>query len=162
MMTEALKKQIEELEIINKDLVELVGSAYETGYKDALAGENWKENSVDIGRVTFGRYQLESERTLPPRIGTDTERKNQRLIAALGLAGEVGETVDLIKKFEGHGHPVDRAKLRGEIGDILWYVAAIATYYELDLDECAIGNISKLLARYPLGFNEKASRERVL
>jgi NTP pyrophosphatase (non-canonical NTP hydrolase) len=41
-------------------------------------------------------------------------------VAGLGIAGEAGEVADLIKKEIGHGHPVDRQKILGELGDVLW------------------------------------------
>lgn len=139
----------------NQDLLEVVASAYQNGYKDAQAGENWSDDPVFVRRITFGRYQLESQRTMPAG-----NTLPNRLIACLGLAGEVGEAVDYLKKVEGHGHFYDEAKLMAELGDILWYVASIATYYKLDLDEVAVNNIDKLRRRYPEGFSEEASRER--
>lgn len=139
----------------NQDLLEVVASAYQTGFKDAQAGENWRRDPVEVGRITFGRYQLESRRTMP-----HGSTQVNRLVACLGLAGEVGETVDLLKKVEGHGHELSKVKLLSELGDILWYVSAIATYYELDLDQVAVGNIEKLRQRYPDGFSEEASQRR--
>lgn len=139
----------------NQDLLDVVASAYQTGFKDAQAGENWKRDPVEVGRITFGRYQLESRRTMP-----HGSSQVNRLVACLGLAGEVGEAVDLLKKVEGHGHELSKVKLLSELGDILWYVAAIATYYEIDLDKVAVSNIEKLRQRYPDGFSEEASQRR--
>lgn len=139
----------------NQDLLEVVASSYQTGYKDAQAGENWRRDPVETGRITLGRYQVESRRTMPAG-----NTAFNRLIACIGLAGEVGETIDMIKKIEGHGHELSKVKLLSELGDILWYLAAIATYYEIDLDQAAVGNISKLRQRYPEGFSEEASRTR--
>jgi len=45
---------------------------------------------------------------------------------ALGIAGESGEVADLVKKHVGHGHELDREKLKEELGDVLWYVATMA------------------------------------
>ncbi|MEM9450239.1 MAG: nucleoside triphosphate pyrophosphohydrolase family protein [Cyanobacteria bacterium P01_E01_bin.6] len=44
----------------------------------------------------------------------------------LGITGESGEVADIIKKYIGHGHSLDRTSLIKELGDVLWYVAAIA------------------------------------
>lgn len=108
-------------------------------------------------RVTFYRYQQAAARTAdlskPPR--------ERRLVSTLGLAGEAGEVVDLIKKFEGHGHPVDTAKLKEELGDLLWYVAEVASCYGLDLEAIARHNVDKLKRRYPSGFTHAASLARV-
>lgn len=146
----------------NQDLLEVVASAYQNGFKDAQCGEDWRDDPVEIGRVTFGRYQLESQRTLPPTPSDDKGLAFQRLIVSIGLAGEVGETIDMIKKVEGHGHPLDREKLAGELGDVLWYIAALCSYYRLDLDRVATGNIAKLRKRYPNGFSSDASVNRAV
>jgi NTP pyrophosphatase (non-canonical NTP hydrolase) len=52
---------------------------------------------------------------------------------ALGLAGEVGEVVDLLKKSWGHGHPLDSEKLKKELGDSLWYVVALALQFNIGI-----------------------------
>lgn len=82
-------------------------------------------------------------------------------MGALGLAGEAGEVADLLKKSLFHGHQVDPATLRKELGDVLWYIAALATMSGLTLEEIAAANIEKLRRRYPQGFSEAASRARV-
>lgn len=82
----------------------------------------------------------------------------------LGLAGESGEVADLVKKLLGHGHPIDdaaRAKLRKEIGDVLWYVAKLSHHLDFSLDEIAQENIDKLRARYPEGFSTERSLNRL-
>ena len=81
-------------------------------------------------------------------------------IWALGVAGEAGEVADYIKKVVGHGHPMDREKLTKELGDVLWYIAALAAEINVTLDEVAQMNVDKLRARYPDGFDSKRSMER--
>lgn len=79
----------------------------------------------------------------------------------LGLAGESGEVADLQKKVTGHGAPYDRAKTKKELGDSLWYIAAIAKLLDMTLSEIATGNIEKLWARHPNGFSvESAAAKR--
>lgn len=80
---------------------------------------------------------------------------------ALGLCGEAGEVADLIKKELYHGHPADVAKIKSELGDVLWYVAALCRCYGLTLTDVAEQNIAKLEARYPAGFSTAASIARV-
>lgn len=75
------------------------------------------------------------------------------LITALGLAGEVGEVVELVKKHIGHGRQADLVHLQAELGDVLWYVADLATRYGLNLNTVAANNIGKLRERYPQGFH---------
>ena len=78
---------------------------------------------------------------------------------ALGLS-EAGECQNKIKKHLYHGHPMNVDFIAEELGDILWYVAAIATTLRLDLNDVAYANIEKLKKRYPEGFSEEKSRKR--
>jgi NTP pyrophosphatase (non-canonical NTP hydrolase) len=80
---------------------------------------------------------------------------------ALGLAGEAGEVADLVKKGVLHQHGLDRARLKQELGDVLWYAAALCTRLEMDLSEVMQANIDKLLERYPEGYTPQDSRRRV-
>jgi NTP pyrophosphatase (non-canonical NTP hydrolase) len=109
-----------------------------------------------VNTITFSQYQAESARTLPGNPATTLNI----FIAAIGLCGESGEVADYIKKIEGHGHVLNRGKLAEELGDILWYVAALSTYYGIDMGVVAANNVEKLKARYPNGFSQQASRER--
>lgn len=111
--------------------------------------------------MKLSEYQSQSRRTMRVSETLDPDRFDHFLCNhGLGLAGESGEVVELIKKAVFHGHDLDRLKLRKELGDVLWYLAAIATMCGLDLDDVAEGNISKLKARYPDGFDKAASVAR--
>ncbi len=101
-------------------------------------------------------YQDQSARTMPVGLHRDPLLTN----LCLGLAGESGEIIEHVKKAVFHGHSLDREYLSKEIGDVLWYVAALATALEVDLGEIADNNVKKLKARYPEGFNENASTNR--
>jgi NTP pyrophosphatase (non-canonical NTP hydrolase) len=103
--------------------------------------------------MELNEYQLEAIRTAPcgPYLTT----------FALGIAGEAGEVADLVKKHVGHGHPLDREKLAKELGDVLWYVAGLATEIGVSLESVARGNLEKLAKRYPNGFSPEASMARV-
>lgn len=79
----------------------------------------------------------------------------------LGLAGESGEVVEMVKKFVGHRHPMENEKLKKELGDVLWYLAAIASEFQISLDDVMVANIEKLKKRYPEGFSAEASIARV-
>ena len=46
---------------------------------------------------------------------------------AMGIAGEAGEIVEHVKKGIFHKHGIDREKLAKELGDLQWYLAALAT-----------------------------------
>lgn len=68
---------------------------------------------------------------------------------ALGLAGEAGEVVDDIKKRIFHGREVPMEHTAEELGDVLWYVANIATQCGFSLDDIIQQNVDKLQKRYP-------------
>lgn len=70
----------------------------------------------------------------------------------LGLAGEAGEVIELIKKSLYHGKDLDKSALSKELGDVLWYIAAICEQTGISLDDVAEQNVAKLANRYPNGF----------
>lgn len=69
--------------------------------------------------------------------------------------------MELYKKHIGHGHELDTFKLAKELGDVLWYISAIATGLGLDLDLIVQHNIDKLQARYPDKFSSERSINRI-
>ena len=81
-------------------------------------------------------------------------------VYSMGLAGEAGEVVDYLKKVVGHDHPLDKDTLSKELGDVLWYVAALCSHHELSMSDVAQGNVDKLKARYPDGFSSERSISR--
>ncbi len=98
--------------------------------------------------MTLTEYQNDAKRTSAP-----SRDDRELLISACGLAGEAGEVVELIKKSVGHGQAPSPTRISEELGDVLWYVADIASRYHLNLDGIAANNIRKLRERYPDGFN---------
>ena len=106
--------------------------------------------------MDLSTYQRLAARTMGPRT-----HEQQLANAALGLAGEAGETADMIKKHLFHDHPLDRDAIVKELGDCLWYVAALASALDISLDEVGERNIEKLRRRYPDGFSAERSLNRV-
>lgn len=79
---------------------------------------------------------------------------------ALGLTGEAGEVADLVKKAVFHGHDIPMNELKKELGDVMWYIASIASTIDVSLEEIACMNITKLQKRYPEGFDKNKSINR--
>lgn len=82
------------------------------------------------------------------------------LEGCLGLSGEVGEFVDLIKKWIFHNHELDTTEIVKELGDILWYISFICNSLGTDMDKIMLENICKLQDRYPDGFDTERSINR--
>lgn len=82
------------------------------------------------------------------------------LNGALGLGGESGEVEDIVKKYVFQGHPIDRAHVAKELGDVAWYLAVAAAGIDYDLDDIFQMNVDKLWARYPNGFEAEKSLHR--
>jgi NTP pyrophosphatase (non-canonical NTP hydrolase) len=108
--------------------------------------------------MQFNQYQQLAERTA--NRGPEDTAERMFTNFAFGLAGETGEVIDCLKKHLFHGHPLDREKLKIELGDLLWYIATTATTADISLYEIASANIAKLKARYPEGFSEERSIHR--
>lgn len=81
-------------------------------------------------------------------------------VAALGLAGEAGEVADHVKKYLGHGQPINDEKLIKEMGDVLWYIALLCTNRGWCLADIMDANIEKLKARWPKGFDPSSPNAR--
>ena len=103
---------------------------------------------------------------LAMRTSAEHAAPDERLLnGALGLCGESGEVADLVKKHRFHGVTLDEEKLRKELGDVLWYVAQICDSRGWKMGDVMAGNIEKLKARWPEGFQtgdaaHEASRKR--
>lgn len=106
--------------------------------------------------MTLNEYQHLAQRTSRKDISPDDHLMN----GILGLSGEVGECSDLVKKcFYQDGRDI-RAALQEELGDVLWYVAEVASAMGWTLEDVARGNIDKLRRRYPAGFEREKSLNR--
>lgn len=82
------------------------------------------------------------------------------LHAAVGLAGEGAECLDLVKKSWVYGKPLDVAKLRAEAGDTLHYLVMLCITQGWTLEELAADNKAKLDRRYPQGYTDAAAIAR--
>jgi NTP pyrophosphatase (non-canonical NTP hydrolase) len=107
--------------------------------------------------MNANEYQKLAMRTLNPELS----RKDVLINSVMGLCGESGEAIDIVKKWLAQGHELDKAKLAKELGDIAWYLAEAATALDMPLGDILQGNIDKLKARYPEGFEADRSRIRL-
>ncbi len=106
--------------------------------------------------MNVNAYQKEAMTLLNPALTEQDVLMN----ALMGLCGESGEAIDLLKKHLYQGHDLDREKLIKELGDIAWYLAEAATGLNIDLSEVLRRNLEKLHARYPQGFDTLHSQHR--
>lgn len=103
--------------------------------------------------MEINEYQRLAMKTLNPKL----DKKDILINGVMGLCGEAGEAIDIVKKHLAQGHELHKEKLVEELGDVAWYLAELATVLEVDLGTILTNNIKKLAKRYPDGFKEEDS-----
>ena len=106
--------------------------------------------------MTINEYQRLAMKTLNPEL----DKKDVLINGVMGLCGESGEAIDIVKKWLAQGHELDKERLAKELGDIAWYLAETAYALEIPLEDILRGNIEKLAKRYPEGFSAERSINR--
>jgi NTP pyrophosphatase (non-canonical NTP hydrolase) len=106
--------------------------------------------------MTINEYQKLALTTLNPEL----KEKDVLINGVMGLCGESGEAIDLVKKHLAQGHELDKEKLAKELGDIAWYLAETAYAIGYPLEDILQMNIEKLKKRYPEGFRTECSLNR--
>ena len=106
--------------------------------------------------MTVNEYQKQAMATL----NRELSQKDILINAVMGLCGESGEAIDIVKKHLFQGHNLEKEKLAKELGDIAWYLAEAATALDMDLEAIFAANIEKLRKRYPEGFDADRSIHR--
>ena len=106
--------------------------------------------------MTINEYQKLAMTTLNPKL----DKKDVLINGVMGLCGESGEVIDIVKKHLAQGHELDKEKIIKELGDVAWYMAEIATVLDVELEDVLVQNIEKLKKRYPDGFSTKNSVNR--
>jgi len=106
--------------------------------------------------MTINEYQNLAMRTLNPAL----DKRDVLINGVMGLCGEAGEAIDIVKKHLAQGHPLDREALIKELGDVAWYLAETAYALNIPLEDVMQRNIDKLRKRYPQGFEADRSIER--
>ena len=110
--------------------------------------------------ITPNIYQDECLRTNSEYYGYSDKKLAQLQNGLMGLNGEAGECIDILKKVLFQGHELDRQHLAEELGDVLWYVAISADALGYPLESIMIMNRDKLRYRYPDGFEVSRSVNR--
>ena len=106
--------------------------------------------------MTINEYQRLAMTTLNPKL----DKKDVLINGVMGLCGESGEAIDIVKKWLAQGHELDREKLARELGDIAWYLAETAYALDIPLEDILQANIEKLKKRDPEGFSADRSVRR--
>lgn len=122
-------------------------------------------------RVTeLNQYQDLAVRTaVYPGAGTGSDTA----VSYVGfkLAGETGEVMEKIAKFRWRGDPLPettnlpreayiREVVKKELGDALWYIAALAFEHGLTLEDIATANVAKLSSRKERGVLKGSGDDR--
>ena len=107
--------------------------------------------------MEFNEYQKQAIVTKKP-----WDSKEWELVyCCLGLTGESGEVTDMVKKHISgtkllEGEQLE--KIKYEIGDVMWYIAALCDGLGLDMGELAQMNIDKLRKRHGTSFSGFGNR----
>ena len=127
-------------------------------------GDQRRSISRSVWHKRHGRAELEANEyqslttvTLDPAL----DKRDVLINSVMGLCGEAGEAIDIVKKWMAHGHELDKDHLAKELGDIAWYLAEAATALDLSLEDILRANIEKLQKRYPQGFDTERSQIRL-
>ena len=125
-------------------------------YGRSVLGVVYELDLADAEPLTANEYQKLAMTTLNP----DLAKKDVLINGVMGLCGEAGECIDLVKKHLFQGHNLDREQLCKELGDVAWYLAEAAWALDVDLEQILRGNLDKLRKRYPRGFENERSINR--
>lgn len=107
--------------------------------------------------MTGNEYQKAALRTANMDYFTFHERLSN---GVMGLCGEAGEVIDIVKKAQFQSHELDVDHIAEELGDLAWYLAITASAIGKNLDEIFSANVDKLRKRYPEGFDADRSVHR--
>ena len=106
--------------------------------------------------MQVNEYQKAAMETLNPALN----QKEVLINSVMGLCGESGEAIDIVKKWMMQGHELDKEHLVKELGDVAWYLAEAATALDVPLEVIFQGSLDKLRRRFPNGFDTEASVNR--
>ena len=111
--------------------------------------------------MSFSEYQ---GRTHETAVYPDDDARVTMLYIACGLAGEAGEIANKVKKIvrdqKGVVTDAERAAIKREMGDVLWYCSELATFFGINLADAAAANLLRLGDRAARGTLQGSGDER--
>jgi len=115
--------------------------------------------------MTFDEYQNQALTTEMMTRDKSLNGNDPAFIAkVLGLVGEAGELADKFKKIVRDKQGVilseDKNEIAKELGDVLWYLTAVADYLGLKLDDIGTDNLEKLASRKARGVQKGSGDNR--
>lgn len=143
--------------------------------KEVFVPDRTRLREVDLLKVNNGTaedYVFEDDKFEDSITANDYQRKalrtaNRRIVprqqlanGLMGLNGEAGEAIDILKKHLYQGHELDEEHMAKELGDVAWYLAISAHALGYDLGRIFEMNIAKLKERYPEKFDPELSINR--
>lgn len=93
-------------------------------------------------------------------LNKELSKQDVLINGVMGLCGESGEVIDLVKKHLHQGHELNKDEVIKELGDVAWYIAEIAYALDVELETVLKLNIEKLKKRFPNGFDKNKSINR--
>lgn len=106
--------------------------------------------------MEINEYQKKAMEFLNPQLN----EKDILINGVMGLCGESGEVIDIVKKHLAQGHELNKDKIIEELGDVFWYIAEVAYVLNVKLEDVFTLNIEKLSKRYKNGFSVSDSINR--
>lgn len=115
--------------------------------------------------MTLNEYQKQALTTEIMNRNKITDVTEPAFIAKiLGLVGEAGEVAEKFKKIvrdkQGKINKIDKAEIKKELGDVLWYTAVIADYLGIKFEDIAQTNLDKLASRKARGVSKGSGDNR--
>lgn len=106
--------------------------------------------------MKINEYQKRTYIAIQPH----TDKKDEILNWSIGLSEECGEVMNHIKHYCWGNEPINNVEIAKEIGDVMWYLSALCTVLNLNLETVAKLNMRKLEHRFGGEFTEEKSQHR--
>lgn len=136
--------------------IDRINAFRENGIEDPALDTLFVKNTMPTKVLSMGEYQKKAFTSLQ----SHTDKKDEVLNWVIGMSEEAGEVASLLKHEYWGGEPASKERVAEELGDELWYLTALASSFDIDLNEIAQRNLDKLAERHPDGFSNERSIKR--